>query len=194
MRISGSYNPYTTNNNTGTASKKPSSVREYSNYLMGKYSCLKPGKNVAVSVTGGLLRKAMSDEKTGTWLERELGKATDYIEAAQKAAISHGSTLKSVSIEFGEEYSTMTTVGVFGDEGGTDPEIDKWLEKIKEKREEQKAADKKLEQNKAEDQRVEGSYKFEVQGKDLANLTNQFAMKLSLQAGVSALGGFDMKA
>ena len=194
MRISGSYNPYTTNNNTGTASKKTSSVREYSNYLMGKYSCLKPGKNVAVSVTGGLLRKAMSDEKTGTWLERELGKATDYIEAAQKAAISHGSTLKSVSIEFGEEYSTMTTVGVFGDEGGTDPEIDKWLEKIKEKREEQKAADKKLEQNKAEDQRVEGSYKFEVQGKDLANLTNQFAMKLSLQAGVSALGGFDMKA
>ena len=193
MRISGSYNPYAVNN-TGTASKRSSSVREYSNYLTGKFGCLTPGKNASVSITGGLMRKAMSDEKTGAWLERELGKVTDYIEAAQKAAISHGSTLKSVSIEFGEEYSTMTTVGVFGDEGGTDTEIDKWLEKVKEKREEQKVADKKHEQIKEGAQRVEGSYKLEVQGKDLADLTNQFAMKLSLQAGVSTLGGFDVKA
>ena len=29
-------------------------VREYSNYLLGKYNCLKPGKNVSVSVTSGL--------------------------------------------------------------------------------------------------------------------------------------------
>lgn len=193
MRISGSYSPYAVNN-TGITSKKPSSAREYSNYLTGKFGCLTPGKNASVSITGGLMRKAMADEKTGAWLERELGKVTDYIEAAQKAAISHGSTLKSVSIEFGEEYSTMTTVGVFGDEGGTDPEIDKWLEKIKEKRDEQKAADKRLEQKNVESQRLEGSYKLEVQGKDLADLTNQFAMKLSMQAGVSALGGFDVKA
>ena len=34
------------------------SVREFSNYLMNKYSCLTPGKNVAVSVTAGMLRKA----------------------------------------------------------------------------------------------------------------------------------------
>ena len=74
MRISGSYNPYAVNN-SGNDSKKPSSVREYSNYLMGKYSCLKPGKNATVSVTGGLLRRAMSDEKTGAWLERELGES-----------------------------------------------------------------------------------------------------------------------
>ena len=137
----------------------------------------------------------MTDEKTGAWLERELGKATDYIEAAQKAAISHGSTLKSVSIEFGEEYSTMTTVGVFGDEGGTDPEIDKWLEKIKEKRDEQKAADKKLEQKRTDAQELEAaSYKMELKGKDMADLTNQFTRQLSLQAGVTALGGFDVKA
>ena len=32
-------------------------VREYSNYLIGKYSCLKLGNNVAVSVTSGLLKK-----------------------------------------------------------------------------------------------------------------------------------------
>lgn len=194
MRISGTLNPYTINNNSGSISKKPTNVKEYSNYLTQKFGCLTPSKNASVSVTGGLLRKAMADENTGAWLERELGKATDYIEAAQKSAISHGSTLKSVSIEFGEEYSTMTTVGVFGDEGGTDPEIDKWLEKIKEKKDEQKAVDKKLEQKKPESQRLEGSYKLEVQGKDLADLTNQFAMKLSMQAGVSALSGFDVKA
>lgn len=88
----------------------------------------------------------------------------------------------------------MTTVGVFGDEGGTDPEIDKWLEKVKGKIEEQKAADKKHEQKKTKDLRVEGTYKFEVQGKNLADLTNQFTMKLPMQAGVSALGGFDVKA
>ncbi len=59
----------TIGNNTGinnsyqnSTSKKSEykNVRDYSNYLMGKYSCLKPGNNVAVSVTSGLLRKAMS--------------------------------------------------------------------------------------------------------------------------------------
>ena len=194
MRISGAYNSYSVNN-TETTSKKSTSVRNYQKYLTQKFGCLTPGKNVAVSVTGGLMRKAMADEKTGAWLERELGKATDYIEAAQKAAISHGSTLKSVSIEFGEEYSTMTTVGVFGDEGGTDPEIDKWLEKIKEKRDEQKAADKKLEQKRAKAQELEAdSYKMELKGKDLADLTNQFSRQLSMQTVVTALGGFDVKA
>ena len=59
MGISNSYK-----NNTRKAGGYIN-VREYSNYLMGKYSCLKPGNNVAISVTSGLLRKAMSDEKTG---------------------------------------------------------------------------------------------------------------------------------
>ncbi len=185
--------------NTGTitgyqtvASKtgKYNNVREYANYLTGKYGCLTPCNNAAVSVTGGLLRKAMGDEKTGAWLERELGKAADYIEAAQKSAIAHGSTLKSVSIEFGEEYSTMTTL-VVTDGGGTDPEIDQWLEKLKEKKEEQKAAEKKkAKAQKAEEQ----SLKMELKGKDLEDLTNQFSRKLSIQTGVATVGGFDVKA
>ena len=87
-------------------------VREYSNYLMGKYSCLKPGNNVAVSVTSGLLRKAMSDEKTGQWLERELSKAPDYIKQTQQSLSARGSRLISCSIEFGEEYTTMCVCGV----------------------------------------------------------------------------------
>ena len=110
MKIGGSYNPYSINN-TGATSKKSATVRDYQNYLTQKFGCLTPGKNAAVSVTGGLMRKAMADEKTGAWLERELGKATDYIEAAQKAAISHGSTLKSVSIEFNSTiYLSRTSI------------------------------------------------------------------------------------
>ena len=192
MKISGSYSPYSINNNTGTTSKKPTNVKDYSNYLSQKFGCLTPGKSASVSVTGGLLRKAMSDDKTGEWLERELAKAPDYIEAAQKSAIAHGSTLKSVSIEFGEEYSTMTTV-VVTDGGGTDSEIDKWLEKIKEKREEQQAADKKLEKKQAEQRLEEASSTTEFRGKDLEDLTNQFTMKLSGTMTLLSGGAFDIR-
>ena len=148
-------------------------VRSYSNYLMGKYACLTPGKNASVSVTGGLARKAMSDEKTAAWLERELTKAPDYIREAQRSAAARGSTLKFVSIEFGEEYSTMCTMTVT-DGGGTDSDIDKWLEKIKEKRQTQNREEKVFEQKKSEPQKMENAPQKEFQGKDLADLMNQF--------------------
>ena len=193
MKITGAYDPYTIANGENTR-KKPSFVKEYSNYLTQKYGCLTPGANSAVSITGGLLRKAMTDEKTGAWLERELAKAPDYIAAAQKSAIAHGSTLKSVSIEFGEEYSTMTTVGVFGDEGGTDPEIDKWLEKLKEKKAEQKKAEKRLEKEQKAMESQEGLYSMELQGKDLEDLTKQFSRKLSEKMVVNPNGSFDVRA
>ena len=193
MKISGSCNPYSINNNMGTTSKKPTNVKDYSNYLTQKFGCLTPGKSASVSVTGGLLRKAMSDEKTGEWLERELSKVPDYIEAAQKSSIAHGGTLKSVSIEFGEEYSTMTTVGVFGDEGSTDPEIDKWLDKIKEKRAGQKEAEKKLEQKQQEQKIDEASFNMEFRGKDLEDLTNQFTMKLSGTMTLLSGGAIDVR-
>ena len=48
MKISGSYSPYSINNNTGTTSKKPTNVKDYSNYLTQKYPCLTPGKNAHV--------------------------------------------------------------------------------------------------------------------------------------------------
>ena len=48
MKISGSYNPYSINNNTGTTSKKVANVKDYSNYLTQKYPCLNPGKNAHV--------------------------------------------------------------------------------------------------------------------------------------------------
>lgn len=117
MGISNGYQ----NNTSKTGGYK--NVREYSNYLMGKYSCLKPGNNVAVSITPGLLRKAMSDEKTGQWLERELSKAPDYIKSSQQAASARGSRLVYAAIEFGEEYSTMYTCTVT-DTPGRDEDID----------------------------------------------------------------------
>ena len=166
-------------------------VREYSNYLMCKYSCLKPGKNVAVSVTSGLLRKAMSDEKTAKWLEKELTKAPDYIKQAQQSATAKGWRLVSASIEFGEEYSTMYTC-VVTDTPGTDEDIDKWLERIKENKEKQKKAEKKAADEKLTEQRME---EYIFKGADLKSVTDSFIKKMSsLSTTMSPITGFDMKA
>lgn len=173
------------------------SVREFSNYLMNKYSCLTPGKNVAVSITAGMLRKAMSDEKTGQWLERELGKAPDYIAQAQQSASARGWKLTSVSIEFGEEYTTMCTC-VVTDAQDTDPDMDKWLERVKESKEKQKAeqrkAEKKATQEKLAEKKVtEQNYNFK--GKDLRSVTDSFIEKMAtLNSAVESEVGFDVKA
>ena len=170
-------------------------VREYSNYLMGKYSCLKPGNNVAVSVTPGMLRKAMSDEKTRKWLERELAQAPDYIKSAQQSASARGSKLISVSIEFGEEYTTMCTLTVT-DTPGTDEDIDKWLERVKENRKKQKAAGKKTKKNDAEEKLTEQKIEeFTFKGSNLKSVTDSFIAKMSSVSSVmTAVSGFDMKA
>jgi hypothetical protein len=166
MGISSGYNARKTGGHKN--------VREYSNYLMGKYSCLKPGNNVAVSVTPGMLRKAMSDEKTGKWLERELAKAPDYIKSAQQSASARGSKLLSASIEFGEEYTTMCTLTVT-DTPGTDEDIDKWLERVEENREKQK--------------------KSTFKGPDLKSVTDNFITEMSsVSWAKTAVSGFDMKA
>lgn len=186
------------NNYLNNASKANgyTSVREYSQYLMGKYSCLTPGKNVAVSVTPGMLRKAMSDEKTGQWLERELAKAPDYIKQTQQSLSARGSRLISCSIEFGEEYTTMCVCGVT-DTPGTDEDIDKWLEKIEENKEEQKAAEKKAKnkaaKEKLREKRIEHSYTF--RGPDLKSVTDSFIEEMgTLNSSMNLVSGFDMKA
>lgn len=176
MQINGLVNSYSTNNHTSNS--KSTNIRDYANYLNQKFSCLTPGKNASVSVTSGLLKKAMSDEKTASWLERELAKAPDYIEAAQRSAIAHGATLKSVTIEFGEEYTTMTVCGVT-DGGGTDSDIDKWLERVREKREKQKEEEKKLEKKQEAERLREASFTEEFRGKDLDDLLSQFSTKMS---------------
>lgn len=141
MKVTG-VNNYNFNENTSVSEKRVNKVNDYSRYLSNKFPCLTPGKNVSVSVTGGLLKKAMKDPETGAWLERELAKAPDYISQAQKSASARGDRLLSATIEFGEEYSTMTTCTVT-DTPGTDEDIDKWLEKIKEKKAKEKKAEEK---------------------------------------------------
>ena len=164
--------------NTANKASTYKNVREYSKYLMDKYSCLTPGNNVAVTVTSGMLKKAMTDEKTGKWLERELGKAPDYIKQAQQAASARGSKLLSCTIEFGEEYTTMCVCAVT-DTSGTDEDIDKWLERVKEKKEEQK----KLEQ------------RLIFKGKDLKSVTESFIEEMSnVNSILSSVTGFDVKA
>ena len=190
MGISSSYL-----NNAGKVGGYKS-VREFSNYLFGKYSCLTPGKNIAVSVTPGMLRKAMSDEKTGQWLERELGKAPDYIKQAQQSASAHGARLTFASTEFGEEYTTMCTCTVT-DTPGTDEDIDKWLEKVKEDKEEQKLAqkkaDKKASEERLREQRIEHSNTFK--GPDLKSVTDSFIREMgTLNSMMNLASGFDIKA
>lgn len=167
-----------TNINISNKTSNHKNVREYSKYLMNKYSCLTPGNNVAVTVTSGMLKKAMTDEKTGKWLERELGKAPDYIKQAQQAASARGSKLLSCTIEFGEEYTTMCTLTVT-DTPGTDEDIDKWLERVKEQKEEQKELEQRL----------------VLKGKDLKRVTESFIEEISVSnLEISSKVGFDMKA
>lgn len=128
--------------------KKFRNVSDYSKYLNNKFKCLSPGNNASVSVSGGLMQKAMADEKTAKWLEKELNTIPDTIRAAQQAAISHGSKLISVSIEYTEDCTIMQTCGIFGDTG-TDSDIDKWLEKIEEDRKEKKSSEVKETSSKA---------------------------------------------
>ena len=191
MTIGGNTGINNSYQNSTSKSSGYKNVRDYSNYLMGKYSCLKPGSNVAVSVTSGLLRKAMSDEKTGQWLERELSKAPDYIKEAQQSASARGWRLVSCSIEFGEEYTTMYTCTVT-DTPGTDEDIDKWLERIEENKEKQKKAEKKAAEEKLTEQRME---EYTFKGADLKSVTDSFIKKMSsLSTTMSPITGFDMKA
>ncbi|MCB5480229.1 hypothetical protein LIP84_18905, partial [Roseburia faecis] len=97
--------------------------------------------NASVLIDRSVMQKACGDEKTAKWLEENLAIMPDVIRNAQKAAISHGSKLISVEFKFTNNGTEMTTCGIFG-ETGTDSEIDKWLERMKEDKEKE---DKKTE-------------------------------------------------
>ncbi len=98
-----------TNLNTLSKTGNHKNVREYSKYLMDKYSCLTPGNNVAVTVTSGMLKKAMTDEKTGKWLERVKEKKEEQKKLEQRL-IFKDKDLKSVTESFIEEISSVNLV------------------------------------------------------------------------------------
>ena len=83
------------------------------------------------------------------------------------------------------------------DTPGTDKDIDKWLERVKEKNEEKKKTQKKeeneaIEEKLLEQRTEEQSYTFK--GKDMENIMANFSQKMaSLNATISSLTGFDMK-
>ena len=78
------------------------------------------------------------------------------------------------------------------DTPGTDEDIDKWLERIKENKEKQKEAEKKAAEKKLTEQRTE---EYTFKGKDLKNVTDSFIAKMSsLSTTMSSMSGFDMKA
>ena len=80
---------------------------------------------------------------------------------------------------------------VVTDTPGTDEDIDKWLERIKENKEKQKKAEKKAAEEKLTEQKIE---ELTFKGKDLKSVTDSFIEKLSsLGATASSISGFDMK-
>lgn len=86
----------------------------------------------------------------------------------------------------------MTTVGVYGDEKETDPDIDKWLEKIKKKKEEQKKVeDKKLEEH-LKEERLEQSFVFEFKGKNIEQIMCQLNRKLSNNIVIDSCEAFNV--
>ena len=99
------------------------------------------------------------------------------------------------AIEFGEEYSTMYTCTVT-DTPGRDEDIDKWLERVKENKEKQKAAEKKAEKKAAEEKMTEQRMEeYTFKGADLKSVTDSFIAKMSsLSSTMSSVSGFDMKA
>ena len=73
------------------------------------------------------------------------------------------------------------------DTPGTDKDIDKWLERIKENKEEQKKLEERL-----KEQKIERTYTFK--GKDLKSVTESFIQEISaVSLAIGELSGFDMK-
>lgn len=81
------------------------------------------------------------------------------------------------------------------DGGGTDSEIDKWLEKIKDKKSKQKEEDKKIEQKRENQEQEDALYTKEFQGKDLEDLSRQFKMDLNstMKTDLYPVSNFDIR-
>lgn len=126
--------------NEGTGGTVLVNLEIFDNYMEQFRQPVRPLKEPLL-IDGSVMRKACGDEKTAKWLEENLAIMPDVIRNAQKAAISHGSKLISVEFKFTNNGTEMTTCGIFG-ETGTDSEIDKWLERMKEDKEKE---DKKTE-------------------------------------------------
>ena len=86
---------------------------------------------------------------------------------------------------------------VVTDAQGTDPGIDKWLEKVKDNKEKKKAEQKKAEKKAAKDNLEQNAeeQRYTFKGNDLRSVTDSFIEKMStLNLAVGSVSGFDMMA
>ena len=158
------------------------SVKEYSEYLNSKYSCLKPANGSSVVINPNLLAKAASDEKTAEWLEYNLSLMPDVMDKIYENAAQRGSRIISCEVSF-DGYDSMSTIvcGVFEADPGTD-EAKKLLEEVREKNKERREKQEKMleenrERKQAEKIRTENLREKKIISTDINNLLNMIAKK-----------------
>lgn len=158
------------------------SVKEYSEYLNSKYSCLKPANGSSVVINPNLLEKAATDEKTAEWLEYNLSLMPDVMDKIYENAAQRGSRVISCEVSF-DSYDSMTTTicGVFEADPGTD-EAKKLLEEVREKNKERREKQEKMleenrERKQAEKVRTENLREKKIVSTDINNLLNMIAKK-----------------
>ena len=91
----------------GKANKAYGSAREYGNYLIQKYDCLR-NTDYPVTISGSLLQKAAGDEKTAKWLEYNLALMPGCIEKEKAAVEARGAKIISCQCVI-NGYDSMTS-------------------------------------------------------------------------------------
>jgi hypothetical protein len=118
---------------------KSKSLNEYQTYLANQYPCLTPGKNASVSIETEMLRKAANDPAAAKELEERLSTIPDLVRKAGESTKALGATLQSYQLIVGDGYMESRSI-VRSEVGkpGLSEDIEKWLERIKAKRDKRK--------------------------------------------------------
>lgn len=168
-----------TKNVNGKANNKTyGSAREYGNYLIQKYDCLR-NTDYPVTISGSLLQKAAGDEKTAKWLEYNLALMPGCIEKEKAAVEARGAKIISYQCVI-NGYDSMTSYicttddpdGTFAKENAEKRAEEK--KEAEEKKAEEKLAEKKQAERRAEQEEQEESrYHFRMDGKDAMDLAGK---------------------
>lgn len=148
-------------NVNGKANKAYGSAREYGNYLIQKYDCLR-NTDYPVTISGSLLQKAAGDEKTAKWLEYNLALMPGCIEKEKAAVEARGAKIISYQCVI-NGYDSMTSYicttddpdGTFAKENAEKRAKEK--KEAEEKKAEEKLAEKKQAERRAEQEEQEES-------------------------------------
>lgn len=183
MEIHNTYHNYAgsyTNQTKESDTPKYTNVRDYKNYLMDKFECMK-SKDYSVEINSSLLAEATGDEKTAKWLEYNLSLIPETIEKTKSMQEARGCKVLSCTVKI-NGYDSMTEEVLVTDEAdpGTEKARKRLEEKIKKIREEKKAEEKKQEQKRAEEAaEKERQYNIKIEGKNVEDVTRKFVDKVS---------------